>query len=383
MPDMARQCTIAPSVRILMSLLSLRPGLVGGAETYVRALVRHLPEVAAGDELLLLVDRDLAGDLEAPGWGRVVLPVGARALVLRRILEACTPWRDRLAERVVAALRPDVTLFPQQSIFPLRAPGPAVLTAVDVQHLLHPGNFGAFDRTYRARAYPASLARAAHVIAISEFTRRTLLERCAVPPERVTTIHLGVEQAGADPAPPRDGPPPVTGPFLYYPAATWAHKGHATLLTTLAALRDRGASPGALVLTGQRTPLWERELLPLVRRLGLEGQVVHLGFVPFDEVRRLYREATAVVFPSTFEGFGLPVVEAVRAGARVVTSRLPVFDEIGVPPEAQVDFASPDEVRAALARPGPTRLAEEPISWRESARRTLDVLRAAAGGRPP
>src|SRR5512136_1417653 len=83
MPSMTRQCTIAPAMRIVMSLLSLRPGLVGGAETYVRALLRHLPEVAGGDQLSLLVDRGLDRQLPAPGWSRVVLPVGARGLVLR------------------------------------------------------------------------------------------------------------------------------------------------------------------------------------------------------------------------------------------------------------------------------------------------------------
>jgi len=362
-----------------MSLLSLRPGLVGGAETYVRALVRHLPEVAGRDELLLLLDRDLAGDLEAPGWGRVVLPFGARALVLRRVLEAYTPWRDRAAERALAAARPDVTFFPQQSIFPLRAPGPAVVTVGDVQHLHLPGNFGLFDRTFRARAYPATLARAARVVAVSEFTRGTLVERCGVAPERIEVVHHGFDPEpppGADASPPP--PLPVEGPYLYCPAATWPHKGHATLLRCFATLRREGAFAGRLVLTGQRTPLWERELVPLARSLGIEGEVVHLGFVDHALVGRLHSGAAAVVFPTAYEGFGLPVLEAVGAGARVITSRLPVFDEIGVPAEAQVDFGRPAEVRAALARTGPTRLVREPIRWRECAARTLAVLRGAA-----
>ena len=83
-----------------------------------------------------------------------------------------------------------------------------------------------------------------------------------------------------------------------------------------------------------------------------------------------------MVFPTTFEGFGLPVVEAVRAGAKVVTSRLPVFEEIGVPADAQVDFGKPDEVETALRRPGPTRLLCPPATWRHCAERTLGVLHA-------
>ena len=142
-------------MRIALSLLSLRPGQVGGAETYVRALVRHLPGVAGGDELLLVLDRDLDREIEGQGWTKVVMPYGARELVARRIAEAYTPWRDRRSEAVLAAARPDVTLFPQQSIFPHRAPGPAVLTAVDVQpapiHIAQAGKAGAGRLPRRGR----------------------------------------------------------------------------------------------------------------------------------------------------------------------------------------------------------------------------------------
>lgn len=366
-------------MRIAMSLLSFRPGLVGGAETYVRALLRHLPAAAAGDELVAVLDADLDRDpgLATPGWRRAVLRHGARALVARRILEAYTPWRDRDAERTFAGLRADVTLFPQQSIFPFRAPGPVVVTAVDVQHLVHPENFALFDRTYRPRAYPRSQARAARVIAISQFTLSQLEERAGLPPGKGVAIPLGVEpsrEAGTAILPAGLAP----GSFLYCPAATWPHKGHDRLLRAWAALRRAGRVDGRLVLTGQRTPLWARALQPLARSLGIEGEVLHLGFVPRAEVEALLRGARAVVFPTRYEGFGLPVVEAAAAGARVVASRLPVFDEIGLPPENQVDFDDPEAVARALDLPRPTRLTRPSLSWPEVAARTVEVLRAAA-----
>ena len=365
-------------MRIALSLLSLRPGQVGGAETYVRALVRHLPEVAGGDELLLVLDRDLDREIDGRGWTKVVMPYGARELVGRRILEAYTPWRDRVSERVLARAWPDVTLFPQQSIFPHRAPGVAVLTAVDVQHLVLPGHFGLFDRTFRPRVYPRSMDRAVHVLAISEFTRSTLLERCGLAPGKVTAIPLGVERDDAGPAVPLpDGLAP--GSFLYCPAATWPHKGHDRLFQAYATLRRNGRVQEGLVLTGQRTRLWERELLPLARRLGIEHDISHLGFVPHAQVAPLMALARAVIFPTRYEGFGLPVVEAAAAGARIVASRLGVFDEIGLPRESQVDFADPEQVMAALERPAPTRLLREPFSWGEVARRTIDEVRVAAG----
>ena len=173
----------------------------------------------------------------------------------------------------------------------------------------------------------------------------------------------------------------AAGEFLYFPAATWPHKGHDRLLHAFAALRRTGQVKECLVLTGQRTPLWEQALLPLARKLGVEGNVLHLGFVPREQVDSLLGAARAVVYPTRYEGFGLPVVEAAAAGARIVASRLEVFDEIGLPRENQVDFDVPEQVAAALDLPAPTLLAHEPLSWREVARRTIDVLREAGKAR--
>ena len=363
-------------MKVLMSLLSLRPGQVGGAETYVRQLLAKLPGAAApGDRLVALMDRDVASAMATPGWERVVLPRSARGVVIERILEAFTPWRAREAERAIAAVDADVALYPQQSIFPKRAPGRAVLTVVDVQHLYQPELIPAVERAFRAAIYPASLARADHLLAISEFTRRTLLERCGVEPERVTAVPLGYEPRDGTTVAPTDR---VAGPYLYYPAATFAHKNHAALIRSYAALRRRGALAARLVFTGMQTPAWSG-LARLARRLGVADDVVHLGWLPYPEIRRVYAGADAVVFPSRYEGFGIPVLEAaVEFRKKVITSRLPVFEELGVPPERQVDFADPDALLAALRLPGPTVLAHRPSTWEDCARRTLEACRAVA-----
>jgi len=365
-------------VRIAVSLLSLRPGRVGGAETYVRALLRHLPAVAGGDELVAVMGREVAAALETPGFRRVVHPAGDLGLVAERVLEAYTPWRAKALERLFASLETDVLFFPQQSIFPARVAGPAVLTVGDVQHLFFPDNFGLFDRTFRARVYPRSMERAEHLIAVSEFTRRTLLERCGVRPGKITVVNHGIDllsDAERETIRPTEL---VQGPYLYYPAATYAHKDHESLLRSYAALRRQGVLSARLVFTGEQTALWRSRLAKLVAELGVEGDVVHLGFVPYAEVRRLLTGAEAVVFPTRFEGFGLPVVEAAQFRRRIVTSRLEVFDEIGVPKRFQIDFADPGQLRAALETEGVTALEKQPSSWRETAQRTIDVIRNAA-----
>ena len=361
-------------MKLALSLLSLRPGQVGGAETYVRQLVAKLPALAAGDRLVAVMDRDVAAGFETPGWERVVVPRPAPRIVADRILEAFTPWRALGIERLLSEVGADVTLFPQQSIFPKRAPGRAVLTIVDVQHLYHPEHIPAVERAFRAAIYPYSMARADHLTTISEFVRTTVLERCGVAPGKVTAVPLGYEPRDASAVAPTDR---VAGPYLYYPAATFAHKNHGQLIRAYAALRRRGDLAERLVFTGMRTDEWPG-LARLAREQGVGEDVVHLGYLSYPETRRVYAGAAAVVFPSRYEGFGIPVLEAaVEFGKKVITSRLPVFDELGVPADRQIDFGDPEALLAALRLPGPTVLGRRPSTWEDCARRTLEVLREA------
>ncbi|HET8541895.1 MAG TPA: glycosyltransferase family 1 protein [Anaeromyxobacter sp.] len=362
-------------MRVAMSLLAFRPGRIGGAETYLRALLAHLPrEIAPGDRLAVVMDRDVAAGLETPGFERVVVPKGARRVVAERVLEAFTPWRARDLERLFASLGADVLFFPQQSLYPRRAAGPAVITAVDVQHLAFPEYFGAFDRHYRARVYPPSMEAARAVVAISEFTRTELIERCGVAPGKVVAIPLGTTPLDVRGVVPYPG---LATPYLYYPAASHPHKNHETLLRSYAALRRAGRIPHRLVLSGAPTSRWPA-LARLAEALGIAADVRHLGFLSYADVHRVYAGADAVVFPSRYEGFGLPVVEAVAHGKRAVVSDLPVFRELGVPDAWRIDFADPEQLAAALARPGPTVLARPPPTWTECARRTLATLRSVA-----
>lgn len=360
-------------MRIGLNLLAFRPGHVGGAETYIRKLVEHLPVHAGADELIALMDRDLAASLATPGFRRVVAPAGSARVVAERVIEGFTPLGARSLARLVEASGVDVLLCPQQSIFPLRVGVPAVVTVHDLQHLAMPENFGLFDTHFRARVYPPSLARAARIIAISNVTRCDLVSRCAIAASRIEVVPHGfdaVERGAVEPW-------SAGGPYLYLPAATHPHKGHDVLLRTFAALRSRECAGWRLVFTGEQTAHWTK-LKRLVRELQLEGDVLHRGFVPAAEVARAYAGAAAVVFPTRFEGFGIPVLEAVAHRKKVIVSRLPIFDELGVPKHWQVEFADPDQLARALEQDGPTQLEREPWSWSEVARRTLEILRGVA-----
>ncbi|MCX5658679.1 MAG: glycosyltransferase family 1 protein [Planctomycetota bacterium] len=361
-------------MKFVISLLNFRPGLIGGAETYLRQLTRHLVACRGSDEVVLLVFRDNAQACRVDGLEQCVIDRSDRQTIAARMLEAFTPWRDRTVERALAALKPDAVLFPQQSIYPKRVEAPAVLAVMDLQHLFYPENFALFDRLFRPAIYPFSLRKASRLIAISAFTAQTLVDRCGVDPAKISVTHLGATLPDVAGVKPDEA---IPRPFLYYPAATQPHKGHDRLFRCVAALKKQGKLPHKLVLSGRQTDLWPK-LQTLAAELGIAGDLVHEGFTPYTRVCSLYAAADTVVFPTRFEGFGLPVVEAVGFGKRIIASRLAVFDEIGVPAECQIDFEKPEEFLAALARPPVKALTRPLTSWSETAQQTIDLLRRAA-----
>ena len=186
-----------------------------------------------------------------------------------------------------------------------------VVSLLDVQHLDLPGLFSRAERTYRRRFYDAAARRADVVITISEFTKSRIVETLGIEPSRIIVAPLGVDAAEFEPnLGPREN-------LLLYPARGWPHKNHATLFEAFSLLRAEDPTL-RLVLTGG----------------GLDGSgavpagVDVRGLVGRDELRELYRTAAALVFPSLYEGFGLPPLEAMASGCPVAASRAGSLPEI-------------------------------------------------------
>lgn len=364
-------------MRIAISMLNFRPGHIGGTETYLREVISQLPNVAGNDEIVLIADRDLAPQLQDTGVDVAVVDAGAKEIVCQRLLEAAAGYRARHIEKAFKALSPDVALFPQQVIFPKRVACPAILVIHDFYHLELPQHLSTVQRWYRRTIYHKSLFRADRIITVSNYTKRCLLSHYPSQdePGRIVTIHHGYRPSHATVAMPQI----VNGaPYLFYPAISHPHKNHLQLFRAVARLRDAELFPYRLVLSGERTGYW-KQLQREVRRLNLESVVVHTGFLRFDQVQCLYRDAAAVVFPSSYEGFGIPVLEAAAAGKRVITSRLDIFRELGVPDRFRIDFDDAEALHRAIVCEHAAGLERPPQTWTETARQTLEAARETAG----
>jgi glycosyltransferase involved in cell wall biosynthesis len=321
-----------------------------GDETYVLNLLRRLP-AHAGDEFRFVA---LTRHPELVPEGIESVPVWARFQELRMA------WT---VPRALRRLQPALAHF--QHALPLRWDGPCVVTVHDLSFEREASAMGRRDRAIFKRVVPRAVKQARRVIAVSERTKSDLFQLYGVPEQKVTVTPHGVDPAfGPDGA--SGGPP---GGYLLYVGAVQSRKN------PLAALEAAERVGLPLYVAGpEREPALAREL----HRRG-----AHMyGYVEKGVLAGLYRGAAALVLPSRYEGFGLPVLEAMACGTPVVANPDPAMQEVGG--DAAL-YAEPDgladAIRRALAErdrlvaAGFARAAQ--FSWDETARRTLDVYREA------
>jgi glycosyltransferase involved in cell wall biosynthesis len=209
------------------------------------------------------------------------------------------------------------------------------VTLLDIQHHELPEMFSAAERRFRGWAYDDAARKADLVLTISEHARGGIVERLGIGPEKVEAIPLGVDHAIFNPhGPSSDGLPER---YVVYPANMWPHKNHERLLEGFAQLGDPELW---LVLTGQT---YGRDAL-----LGGRERVLHLGHVPSADLAALYRGARALVFPSLFEGFGLPPLEAMACGAPVASSAVGALGEVVGDAALTFNPRDPEAIAGAL-----------------------------------
>jgi len=312
-------------------MLTLAPGRMGGSETYARQLCSALARVGeleyrvfvppaatdAGDGLATRVVEEYGTPRSTPG----------RAVAIARA--ALAPGRLRRAIRVDEL---DAIHFPLTVMLPPPGRVPAATTILDLQHEEHPEFFSRAQLLYRRRFYRRPLLQSRIVITISEHARRTILERYPLDPDRVRAIHLAVDHATFAPD------DLAREPFLLYPANAWPHKNHARLFEAFQLVR-RERPELRLVLTGAG-----HEALTLPE--GVESS----GHVPLDALVRLYRTAAAVVYPSLYEGFGIPCLEAMACGTPVAASNVASLPEVCGDAVVYLDPTSVESIADAIRR---------------------------------
>ena len=229
---------------------------------------------------------------------------------------------------------------------PFVSRGKLVVTVHDVCHLAHPEFFRSRLKAEYARVSFRNVARrAAAVICPSEFTAMEIERLVGIPRSRMTVIHSGLDRSWSAIRP---GARPHDAPYLLYVGNVKPHKNLSRLLSAFSALAAR--IPHSLVIVGRKEGLGtlDHDAMEIARRFG--DRVVVTGEVSDDRLQAYYAHADLLVFPSLYEGFGFPPLEAMAAGVPVAASRAASIPEVCGDGAAYFDPTSVDEMSAVIER---------------------------------
>lgn len=354
-------------MRIGVNALYLIPGGVGGTEIYLRRLLEAM-EALGRHQLVVFTNRE-TGRL---GGSSVQLPVRASSRPQRILYEQFKFPAEVRRHEVDVLLNPGFTA-------PLICGVPQVTVFHDLQHKRHPEFFRWFDLPFWRLLLWTSAHCSRRLIAVSEATRDDLLRYYRLRANRISVVHHGVEPAFFELASRRED-----GGYLLCASTTHPHKNHDRLLRAFAALR-RETRELRLVLTGVKG-FAATEVEGQVRALGLETAVELKGWVPREELYELFRRATGFIYPSRFEGFGMPVLEAMAAGVPVACGDIEPLRSLTGGAALLFNPESDEAVLEAMRRlargeapaNGPERAA--PFTWRRAAELTIAAIEDSLRG---
>ncbi len=353
-----------------------------GIGVYTRHLVDHLGRLDPDGEHVLFTDRPVSPP--PPAFRVVTLPLRKRAV-----------WTQLLLPGALAANRVGLYHAVANHDAPVVRPCPLVVTVHDLIPLLHPGTVSRRHRALFSLFIGMTVRGAAAVITDSAFVRESILERFALPAGRVRVIPLACDAAFHRPEDPSEtsriaGSYRLGRPYVLYVGAFEPRKNVGQLVGAFARLAGRPeCADWQLVLAGGGG--WGRdEVLAAVATAGLDDRLRVIAPVPPGDLPALYRGASLFVCPSRYEGFGLPVLEAMAAGVPVLVSAPSALTELAGPAGATFRLDRPADLeeqlgrlmddageRRRLAAAGRERAAA--FSWERCARETLAVYREVLG----
>jgi glycosyltransferase involved in cell wall biosynthesis len=355
-----------------------------GVSRYISELLSHLEEVDPGGEYVVFLPAGSA----IPFSHQIRVSTQTTEGPTRRVL-----WEQlelpRAARRERLAL-----LHSPVNVQPVFLPCPGVVTVMDLSFLVYPRSFKPQQRLYQSLFTRVSARRASRVIAISLQTAQDLVRRCGTSASKITVIYPGVDSAFRPLDPAEKGSfrqrRELPERFILFVGTLEPRKNLPMLLRAFAQARSRLPAGFKLILAGGRGWLYE-PILRTIEELGLESEVILPGFVPDDELPLWYNCADVFAYPSLYEGFGLPALEAMACGCPVMAARsssLPeVVGDAGLllsqdQPEAWAEelvrVCSDEALRAELRSLGLGRA--ERFSWAKMTRETVQVYREVLSG---
>ncbi|MGE0879750.1 MAG: glycosyltransferase family 4 protein [Acidimicrobiia bacterium] len=324
------------ALRTGINLMWLRPGVVGGTEEYACRLLNALSTHASPDDIeLVLFALKAFGTAHADiasRWPTAYAPVTGKNRFARVAAEST--WLGSRARNSHV----DV-VHHLGGTLPANTRKPSVVALHDLQYLAYPENFSLVKLAFLRESVPRAMRRAAVVTTLTNSVRIELIDRFSLLPDRVIVVPYALDA----PTTPPDFDAPRE-PLFVYPVITYPHKNHLMLLRAFAQVV--AAHPEArLVLTGGEGPS-EQSVRDEIVRLRLEQAVDRKGRILRSDVDDLLARAAAIVFPSRYEGFGLGLLEGMRAGCAAIASNVTALPDVAGGAAVLLD---PDDIDAWAA----------------------------------
>ena len=369
-----------PVQSVALNAMFLAPGDSGGPETYLRELVRALATEYPGLRMSVLTTGAGERSLRADGFGELAALHALPAEEYRRM-------RRQFAEQVlvqVHARRAGVDLLHSlASTGPVRTPGLRSVVTLHDATFMHTPTFGRVTTWGMTQVVKRAATDADALIAVSEAARDEICAALGLDPGRFTVVPHGVGAVPrAEPAPEasvRERLGLGDGPIVMCVAAVRPHKNQELLVRALPHLPD----DVTVVLAGRHEG-YDQQLRAVAAELGVTERLRLAGYLPDDELERLWLLAGCAAFPTRAEGFGLPVLEAMARRVPVACSDIPVLREVGGDVPEYFDHADPAAAAAAIlaalgdgerGRRGVERAGR--FSWADAARRTMAAYERA------
>src|SRR5215468_11165930 len=330
-------------MRIAFDGTALRPGRTG-VGYYTEHLLHHLARTAINDELIVVSNRSIDTTTPLPPRVRVATPT-------RRVPRLV--WMQTLASATLRQVDADVVHF-TNGMLPLLSPTPTVVTIHDMSLRLYPRYHPPRRVLLNRPLVDIAARRADAIITVSESAKRDIVRLYGSQAERIHVVH---EAAAPSFQPVRDRAVldrvrqryDLAERFVLYVGTIEPRKNLPKLIEGFARRRKSGEIPHQLVCAGPYGWL-SRDIEDLIDRLQIEQSVRFTGYVPFDDLAALYSLAEMFVFPSLYEGFGLPVIEAMACGTPVITGHVAALAEVGGNAVEQVGRLDADSLGGAMVR---------------------------------
>jgi anaerobic magnesium-protoporphyrin IX monomethyl ester cyclase len=369
-------------MRIAFDGTALRPGRTG-VGYYTEHLLHHLARTATNDELIVVSNRAIDTTSPLPSRVRVATPT-------RRVPRLV--WMQTLAITALREVEADVVHF-TNGMLPLMSPVPTVVTIHDMSLRLYPRYHPPRRVILNRPLVDLAARRADAIITPSESAKRDIVRLYQLDPARVHVVYEAAapsftrvrDAAALERVRQRYG---LGERIILYVGTIEPRKNLPTLIDAFAARRRSGELSHQLVCVGPYGWL-SRGIKDQIKRSQVADAITFTGYVPFDDLPALYSLAEMFVYPSMYEGFGLPVVEAMACGVPVITGRTAALSEIGGGAITEIDRIEPGMLgRALVALAGSRERREdlsgrglvraESFSWERAARESLEIYRETA-----